>query len=144
LIQTPRFQIPAGLIELRPRKWDQCCLCRDAFLGDPGEFERNKPRRRDDWSEIAILVPDDSGKDGALRREDGKIQNYRIGTREEGKATGSALLDMRFVYPIPSRWFPQLKYRSKQKTFYNGTGVGHVRKKEWLRGDRFQTTNFLE
>jgi hypothetical protein len=97
------------------------------------EYLRCKSSRREDWSEITVLVPDDNGKDGALRKEDGEIQNYRIGTREEGKAAGSALLKMSFVYPVPSSWFPQLKYRSKPKTFYNGTGVGHVRKEEWLR-----------
>jgi hypothetical protein len=97
------------------------------------EFARYKGSRRDDWSEVTILVPDDAGKDGALRGEDGKIQNYRIGTREEGKAAGSALLKMSFVYPVPSCWFSQLKYRTKIKTFYNGTAIGHVRKEEWLR-----------
>jgi hypothetical protein len=97
------------------------------------DYARHKASRRDDWSEITVLVPDDAGRDGAHRQEDGTIQNYRIGTREEGKAAGSALLKMSFVYPDPSSWFPQLKYRSKPKTFYNGTGIGHVRKEEWLR-----------
>jgi hypothetical protein len=96
------------------------------------EYARYKGNRREDWSEITVLVPDDNGKDGALR-EDGKIQNYRTGTREEGRAVGSALLKLNFIYPVPTTWFPQLKYRSKPKTFYNGTGVGHVRKEEWLR-----------
>jgi hypothetical protein len=28
-----------------------------------------------------------------------------------------------------------LKFRLKPKTFFNGTGIGHVRKFEWLKGD---------
>jgi len=100
------------------------------------EFAKYKDGRREDWSEIYVLVPDDDGKDGAMRNKDGKLQNYRIGTREEGRAAGSALLRMSFVYPVPSRWFPQLKFRTKPKTFYNGTGVGHVRKEEWLTSRR--------
>jgi hypothetical protein len=97
------------------------------------EYARYKGNRRDDWSVVTMLVPDDAGKDGAMRRPDGTIQNYRVGTREEGMAAGSALMRMSFVYPVPSTWFPQLKYRGKPKTFYNGTAVGHVRKEEWLR-----------
>ena len=100
------------------------------------EYIRCKGGRRENWSEIAVLVPDDAGKDGALREKDGHLQNYRKGTREEGKAVGSALLLMSFIYPVPTSWFPQLKYRSKPKTFYNGTGIGHVRKEEWLRSRR--------
>lgn len=100
------------------------------------EYARCKNQRRDDWSKVTVLVPDDAGKDGAIREKDGKLQNYRIGTREEGKAIGKALLRMSFTYPTPTRWFSQLKYRSKPKTFYNGTGVGHVRKEEWLRTRR--------
>jgi hypothetical protein len=34
----------------------------------------------------------------------------------------------------PRRWLSQLSFRSKIKTFSNGSGVGHVRKDEWLSG----------
>ena len=92
------------------------------------QFMAMKNTRPETWSVIEFLVPDAAGPYYHDR------QRYRVGTREEGKKAGVALIKMSHQYPKPKRWFPQLKFRSKPKTFYEGTGVGHVRKREWLRG----------
>jgi hypothetical protein len=101
--------------------WEGRTYVRDRFLAV-------KDARPDTWSKITFLVPDANG----VYYHDG--QRYRVGTREEGKKAGTALIQMSQMYPEPTRWFPSLKFRTKVKTFYARTGVGHVRKKEWLRG----------
>ncbi|WP_346297013.1 DUF4238 domain-containing protein [Rhodopseudomonas sp. P1] len=66
---------------------------------------------------------------------DGETENaehYRLGTVEEGRAAKRSLVATRFNYPEPDRWIPGLRYRPKPTTFFNGTGMGHVRKREWL------------
>jgi hypothetical protein len=42
------------------------------------------------------------------------------------------IVTMAFEYPEPGSWPSPLKFRDKPKRFYNGTGVGYVRKEEWL------------
>jgi hypothetical protein len=92
------------------------------------QFQSVKNRRPAAWSTLTHLVPDSEGE----YQHDG--QRYRAGTAEEAKAAGTSLITMSFKYPEPTRWFPPLKFRTKPKFFYEGTGVGHVRKAEWLRG----------
>ncbi|HEX3486258.1 MAG TPA: DUF4238 domain-containing protein [Micropepsaceae bacterium] len=63
---------------------------------------------------------------------------YRPATEEEQSRKGHFLLRSGNVYPVPPRWPSILKFRQKPQTFSNGSGVGHVRKQEWLtsRTDR--------
>lgn len=86
-----------------------------------------KDNRPKEWSAIKHLIPAGEDETGTL---------YKEGTIDEAKKAGKSLMQMSVKYPEPSRWFPPLKFRGKPKTFYEGTGVGHVRKKEWLRGNR--------
>jgi hypothetical protein len=105
--------------------WDDREYVREQFLA----YKDNRPSA---WSEITHFVPDTTGKSHYRIR--GEPQRYRVGTLEEGKKAGQSLMAMSFKYPVPRRWFPPLKFRPKLKTFYEGTGVGHVRKEAWLRG----------
>ena len=57
---------------------------------------------------------------------------YRTATPEEEAAAREVIVATGFQFPAPSRWPTQIKYRSKPKTFYNGSAIGHVRKAEWL------------
>jgi hypothetical protein len=94
------------------------------------QYHSVKDTRSDTWSALTHLVPDSKGP----YQHDG--QRYREGTLEEAKAAGVSLLKTSFKYPQPTQWFPPLKFRPNPKFFYESTGVGHVRKVEWLRGQR--------
>jgi Protein of unknown function (DUF4238) len=84
-----------------------------------------KDKRPFAYSTVKTFVPDG---------EDNHTEHYRPGTVDEGRTAKRSLIAVRFNHPQPERWIPGLRYRDKPKTFYNGTGVGHVRKREWLRG----------
>lgn len=84
-----------------------------------------KDKRPAAYSTVETFVPDG---------EDEHAEHYRPGTVDEGRAAKRSLLAVRFNFPQPERWIPGLRFRDKPKTFYNGTGIGHVRKREWLRG----------
>lgn len=84
-----------------------------------------KDKRPAAYATVETFVPDG---------EDEQAEHYRPGTVDEGRAAKRSLLAVRFNHPQPERWIPGLRYRDKPKTFYNGTGIGHVRKSEWLRG----------
>lgn len=84
-----------------------------------------KEKRPAAYSTVETFVPDGEDEHG---------EHYRPGTVNEGRAAKRSLLAVRFNHPQPKRWIPGLRYRDKPKTFYNGTGIGHVRKNEWLRG----------
>jgi hypothetical protein len=99
------------------KNWDDRDYVRAQFLVI-------KEKRPQEWSTVKHLVYDGEDADG---------ERYREGTLAEAKRAGKSLVQMSFKYPQPNQWFSQLKFRSKPKTFYNGTGVGHVRKDEWLK-----------
>jgi hypothetical protein len=88
------------------------------------QFLAVKANRPTEWSTVKHLVFIGLDENGA--------EKYREGTLAEAKRAGNSLVQMSFRYPQPKRWFRAVKFRSKPKTFYNGTGVGHVRKEEWL------------
>lgn len=92
------------------------------------QFHSVKHARSETSSMLTHLVPDSEGK----YQHEG--QRYRLGTRDEAKAAGVSLITTSFKYPQPTRWFSPLKFRTTPKFFYAGTGVGHVRKEEWLHG----------
>jgi len=116
-------------------EWDDREYVRNQFL----TFKDNRPSA---WSTVTHLVPIREGEEGTRYGIKGESERYRVGTLEEAKQAGTSLIKMSFKYPVPTQWFPPLKFRSKPKTFYEGTGVGHVRKEEWLRPqsirDRFR------
>jgi hypothetical protein len=58
---------------------------------------------------------------------------YRLAADEEQTNKGTFLLRTGNVYPSPHRWLSILRFRTNPKTFSNGSAVGHVRKKEWLK-----------
>jgi hypothetical protein len=100
--------------------WEDRHDVRDQFLA----VKDNRPK---EWSVVKHLVP--------VGVENG-YEQYREGTLAEAKKAGKSLVRLSFKYPRPTRWFPAIKFRSKPKTFHNGTGVGHVRKAEWLSSRR--------
>jgi hypothetical protein len=58
---------------------------------------------------------------------------FKAVSREETrKGPGKFLIHHKHIYPVPSAWISELKYRSPIKTFFNGSSAGHVRKEGWL------------
>jgi predicted nucleic acid-binding protein len=67
---------------------------------------------------------------------DGIGEAYRRGSAEEEATARESIIVSGFRRPAPPNWPSVLKYRSKPRTFYNGTAVGHVRREEWLEPHR--------
>jgi len=107
-------------------QWRSANYVRDRFL-------TVKDNRPSSWSTVTHFVPVGESGEGGQYFIRGESEGYRVGTLEEAKRAGTSLIQMSPKYPIPTRWFAPLKFRSKPKTFYEGTGVGHVRKQEWLK-----------
>jgi hypothetical protein len=66
----------------------------------------------------------------------GHSEVYRRGSADEEANAIETIVMTSFRQPEPTKWPSLLKFRSKPKTFFNGSAVGHVRKAEWLRGAR--------
>ena len=82
-----------------------------------------------------LYVRDDlaAGKSVHLRDPGtGEIQKYRHGTAEEEATAEETIVTTSISQREPIFWPSKLKYRSKPRHFFNGTGIGHVRKPEWL------------
>ena len=98
---------------------------------EDGEYVRERfaavQHKRRPASFVKTFVPDG---------ETENAEHYRPGTVDEGRAAKRSLIAVQFNFPEPDRWIPGLRYRPKPTTFYNGTGMGHVRKIEWLRRGR--------
>jgi hypothetical protein len=60
------------------------------------------------------------------------VEVYRSGSADEEASTVETMVMTSFRQPEPQSWPSVLKFRSKPKTFSNGSAVGHVRKAEWL------------
>lgn len=94
---------------------------------EDGEYVRRRcataKHKRRPASTVRTFVPDGETEDA---------EHYRPGTVEEARAAKRSLEAIQFNYLEPDRWIPGLRYRSNLKTFFNRTGVGHVRKREWL------------
>jgi Protein of unknown function (DUF4238) len=90
------------------------------------QFEKSKARRIEDSVTFNHLIFVSENSQG------GRV--YRPRTREEAMASERSILHQSFKYPTPSRWLSELKYRNPVITYSNGTGIGHVRKQEWLQG----------
>ena len=94
---------------------------------EDGEYVRRRfaavKHKRRPASIARTFVPDGETEDA---------EHYRPGTVDEARAAKRSLVGVQFNYPEPDRWIPGLRYRSKPTTFFNGTGIGYVRKREWL------------
>jgi hypothetical protein len=92
-----------------------------------GEYVRQRfaavKQKRRPASTARTFVPDGESE---------HAEHYRPGTVEEARAAKRSLVGVQFNYPEPDRWIPGLRYRSNPTTFFNGTAMGHVRKREWL------------
>lgn len=86
-------------------------------------FGAAEGRRIESNSEVTFWVPINHSKN---------VVRYVKATREQGMQAGEWLTNIRMRYPEPSRWFAPLRFRSSPRTFYNGSLVGHVRRREWL------------
>ncbi|MHC2255939.1 hypothetical protein ACVILK_005631 [Bradyrhizobium embrapense] len=89
-----------------------------------GQFEKSADRRIEEavvFNHLVFVEGDPQGR-----------EIFRRATREEAAVAGRSVIHQTFRYPTPSRWLSQLKYRDPVITHSNGTGVGHVRKHEWL------------
>jgi hypothetical protein len=91
-----------------------------------------------------LYIRDDNAKAAVAHRdpETGALEKYRRGTPEEEKSSKESIIATSFELPEPLIWPSKLKFRDKPKYFYNGTGIGHVRKAEWLtkEGRPYMTT----
>jgi hypothetical protein len=67
-----------------------------------------------------------------VRDYTGDGETYKRGSAEEEANARESLVMASFRQPAPPNWPSVLKFRSKPKTFWNGSGIGHVRKAEWL------------
>ena len=65
-----------------------------------------------------------------LHSENEEGKTYRVAKPDEQGAAN--LTHTELLSRKPRRWPSQLSFRSKIKTFSNGSSVGHVRKEEWL------------
>lgn len=89
------------------------------------EFEAVSPRRPESWVSLTKLVQSS---------DDDKGTNFRKATDEEFATAPKSMIIQSALYPSPSSWPSPLKFRNPPKTFSNGSGIGLVRKKEYLEG----------
>lgn len=88
------------------------------------EFEFVKPRRPESWMTLTKLVQFSEDDEGA---------NFRKATDQEFLTAPKTMVLQSASYPPPSSWPSPLKFRNPPKTFSNGSGIGLVRKKEYLQ-----------
>lgn len=88
------------------------------------EYRATKEHRPKSWHEIDVFVPD-----GVTEDE----ERYRRATEEERLTATRTMQVMSSRYPEPLRWFSKLRHRNPPKVYYDGSAMGYVRKREWLR-----------
>lgn len=87
------------------------------------QIENATPRRAEAKPRATLLVRDHAAPG----------ESYRRGTAEEEAAAKETLVLASQNHPRPSVWPSQIKFRSKPKTYSDGSAVGHVRSAELLR-----------
>ena len=87
-------------------------------------FGQAKPRRREDWFSVHVLVPDGKTTMGT---------RYRPATHEERQTAREKMLNLQRINPVPSRWLSGLQYRNPVKYYDNGSAIGPVRQRDWLK-----------
>jgi hypothetical protein len=105
------------------------------------EIDALSDRRSQAVPTSTMYIRDDTthGSQAKVRHRNpktGQLEKYRKGTPEEEMTAKETIVMTSFHYPEPTSWPSKLKFRSKAKTFYNGSGIGHVRKEEWLFSKR--------
>jgi hypothetical protein len=101
------------------------------------ELATLKERRSRAGIIITVYVSDDNtSRPDAIHRDPrtGEVRRFRKGSPEEELTAKRKFLLTSFRHPEPAIWPSKLKFRDKPKTFNNGSGIGHVRKEEWLYG----------
>ncbi len=63
----------------------------------------------------------------------GNCEDFRLATEEEQKGKGPFMIQTISVFPVPRQWPSFLRYRDPPRMFSNGSAIGYVRNKEWLR-----------
>lgn len=87
------------------------------------EFNKKFNYRPESWVEIEAFVRVNS---------ENSYETYRIASAEERQGGEHTLINPRSCHNAPSQWFSMLKYRHSQRTYFNKTMIGYVRKKAWL------------
>lgn len=90
------------------------------------EFSRVESSRPEKWFRFTTMVPVDGDRS--------RGEKFRVATEQERTTAQRSLVVFETIYPRPSRWLSKLVYRSKPTTYSDGSAVGLLRKKEWLRG----------
>jgi hypothetical protein len=88
------------------------------------EFCDVSARRPTTWYEVTTWV---------LDHVEGDVERYRCATEDERQTAKHAMLSLSSLHPVPRGWLSKLKYRQPVRTYSNGSAVGHVRKRAWLR-----------
>jgi len=65
---------------------------------------------------------------GELESEDDWGEKYRVVPRQELQRKGKVFLHLKATRPQPSRWPSMIRLRSDRKIYYNGTGMGYLRR----------------
>jgi hypothetical protein len=121
------------------RKADVCALNQTQYLSaDKNIYFRSWDDAKRIGAEVAALseIRATAGATSQTLVRDysdgGPGEAYKRGTAEEEANARETLVMTSFRQPEPPDWPSVLKFRSKPKTFWNGSAVGHVRKAEWL------------
>jgi hypothetical protein len=88
------------------------------------QFEAYQPRQIGEFATFTHAVYVGKNNDGD--------DIFKEATKEEAHAAERSMIHTQIKHPAPSRWLSQIKYRNPIKTYHNNTGVGHVRRGEWL------------
>ena len=91
------------------------------------EFHEVSPRRPHSWYRFSVFVRNGFTEEG---------ERYRRATEEERRTARERVVVGSTLHPVPSKWISRLKYRRRVRTYFDGSAVGHVRKKAWLKRDR--------
>lgn len=75
-----------------------------------------------------------------VHKTEGDTVTYRVAKAEEMRE--ATLVHTQRLSRKPQNWFSPLSFRSKIKTFENGSSVGHLKKKEWLKPDDRPRSSF--
>jgi hypothetical protein len=87
------------------------------------EFKAVASRRTEKWNVVNMAVP-----------VDGDPTLYRQVSWEKAREARRSLLHLQVNFPRPTTWVSKIKHRTPPRTYTNGTGTGHVRKREFLNG----------
>lgn len=88
------------------------------------KFESNRDFRPKTWHKLTVLVPD---------QVTSSFESFRLATEEEIKTSKRRVLHGSSVFPSPRTWISRIQYRDPVRVYSNGSALGHVRRREWLK-----------